>query len=150
MSSCATSQTTNWGVATHGCTASDARCVSGTCKDCSDDDGWLYSDGCSGCAGQGGNACWYVGGDGTGDSCNTICASKGGCIAANWNDSAASTVCYHYCPTCNNHQSHTTETAPQFNKNDPYYRCFYRQSGYSQVCATTCSTANNRLCVCLY
>jgi len=90
--------TTNWGDNLYGCSGADKRCVNGTCQDCSDNGGYLYSDGCSGCVGQGGNACWHVGN--LGESCDTVCSSYGGCNSSgSWTDDNSCTVCRHWYPS---------------------------------------------------
>ena len=85
---CTNSANTNWGANLYSCTGAAQRCYSGVCRTC---DGYLYSDGCAGCAGQGGNACWRT----TTDSsltCTAVCQNYGNCIPANWNDTTTCTV----------------------------------------------------------
>ena len=101
--------TTYWGAETYGCTGSNKRCYSGSCKSCDFydcpfswwNDNYLYSDGCNGCAGQGGLACWHLSRSGTdgipqdNESCSTICADHGAgntVVNANWNDSSSCAV----------------------------------------------------------
>ena len=130
---------TNWGAGLYGCVDADERCVTGTCQDCSDNSGYLYSDGCSGCAGQGGNACWK---HGTG-SCNSICSGSGGCVAANWNDNGACTVSKHFY-SCSCGGAMANNAAPT-----GYSNC-YPRDGTAQSCSAYVSTSWKRECVCKY
>ncbi|MBN2100325.1 hypothetical protein JW710_00305 [Candidatus Dojkabacteria bacterium] len=65
-----TARTTGWGENLYDCEGENKRCVDGECVTC---DGVLFDDGCGGCAGQGGKACWYVGSA----SCNSVCSVAG-------------------------------------------------------------------------
>ncbi len=99
--SCNVPTTTNWGAGGTGCSAANQRCYTGACKTCSSP-GYLASDGCSGCAGQGGNVCWHFETVASKD-CHYTCPSYGGCVDANWNDNTSCAVCKHFEPTasCN-------------------------------------------------
>jgi hypothetical protein len=143
---CTTTPDTNWGAGLYGCTASDARCVSGVCKDCSDTGGYFYSDGCSGCAGQGSSVCWRLGS--AGGSCTSACSSYGGCDTASWNDNASCTVLKAF-GTCNacNASSGTYVPYRYYSSQARAYYCYY-QSG-SQSCSASLS-ARYRICVCQY
>ena len=147
-------QSTNWGDNLYKCIGDDKMCFNGICHDCSDEGGFLYDDGCNGCAGQGGKACWREGS--SGQSCDTVCSPYGKCVAANWNDylpppplpiSQGCTVCKHF--TKDNYLC-------QYNLMNyaPYYvlaRCQVRSSSssYSQSCSAK-ATSSIRFCVCEY
>jgi hypothetical protein len=132
---------TNWGADLYNCVGTDKRCYSGTCHDCSDNSGYLYSDGCSGCAGQGGSACWKH----AKGSCNSVCSGSGGCVAANWNDNSACTVQKHfYSCQCSSGPS-AMAYAPTH-----YSTCYYRDTGTSQSCSAYISVNWWRACVCQY
>jgi len=136
----ASPQTTGWGDNLYGCSGSTERCYNGTCVTCG---GWVYDDGCSGCAGQGGDGCWYNEVS-SGASCTTTCSN--GCVAANWNDSTSCTVGSHFgysCSTCN---AQTSSWAPGWYGGVANV-CMYR-SGIGQSCSTTPNY--NRWCVCNY
>jgi len=146
---CTTAPDTNWGAGLYNCAASDAQCVSGTCRDCSSGGGYLASDGCSGCAGQGGNACWHAAVASI--SCNTGCSSYGGCIAADWNDDTSCTVmngilsgsggCTGGCVGISG-LTFMPARGGGFN-------CYYRKAA-SQNCASSDPGQAYRFCVCQY
>lgn len=141
VGSCTQSTTTHWGAGTYGCTGSTNRCYSTDgCVTCG---GYLYADGCSGCAGQGGDGCWYEGGGA--DSCDTACGSRG-CVGADWNDDTSCSLCktvFGYsgfvCKSWSNPRppSRTLTAA-----------CYYRVTA-SQECSYP-SPGQMRFCVCNY
>ncbi len=137
---------TNWGppAGIYGCTASNQRCYGGVCRTCS---GYMYGDGCSGCAGQGGNACWRYS-SGTSQSCSTYCGSYGGCVTADWNDGGSCPVCKHFVSL--NCGYYVGKSAPGRSPGDWINpdKCTYR-SGHSQSCGAS-SSDMHRLCVCQY
>jgi len=138
-----TAQTTGWSAGTYWCGAPN-RCVSGTCRACT---GTLYDDSCGGCAGQGGNGCWHANGSGT-DSCNTICASYGGCVAANWNlDSIGDANVF---TAATNYSVAAAGGAPSYYLTA--YQTFFGRDATAQDCAAAPynSSINYRLCVCAY
>jgi hypothetical protein len=148
--SCSMVGTTNWNpTGIYGCSGTNKRCYGGVCRTCS---GYIYSDGCSGCAGQGGNACWR---DSNGEySCNSACGSYGGCIQANWDDSSSCTVCNYF---RNPNQGHCgdaeTNCAPFLWENtwgNTY--CSPRSASNNQDCGCvpTGVGSRTRFCVCAY
>ncbi len=138
-------QTTGWGANLYNCSGSNKRCHNGTCVTCG---GWLYDDGCSGCAGQGvagvhNNACWY--GSGAGQTCTTVCGGQG-CVAAEWNDDSSCTVlktligCGWTCRSGAYNFAPTTKGGTADG---------WRRSGASQSCGGSYS-GWKRACVCNY
>ena len=84
LGSCVQSSNTHWNKSLFGCIGSASRCYGGTCRTCSGGTyTTLFDDGCGGCAGQGGNACWRQGAHL--QNCTDACASYGGCVAEDWN-----------------------------------------------------------------
>jgi len=136
------SPNTSWGANNYGCTGTSSRCYNGSCRTCG---GWLYSDGCSGCAGQGGMGCWRVGAGGA--SCNTACSSFGGCVAANWNDTTSCNVCYHWYPSggCNGNAGGGYPVRELW-----YGNCIYRSGGQDCAATVVLWAPESRLCVCQY
>ena len=134
---------TGWGDNLYGCMGADYRCYNGSCVQCG---GWVYDDGCSGCAGQGGDACWYDGWAWGSSGCN---GCTHGCVAADWNDDSSCTVKVHYSPGgCYNgcwdiSWSHT----PSFWHTSG--NCGYRDLGRPQDCGAYVDPWN-RVCVCNY
>jgi len=126
---------TNWKDNLYNC-PTDSRCVSGTCHSCS---GIVASDGCSGCANQGGYACWFNGG--SGDTCNTACSARGGCISAAWKDPTPCTVCKAL-------NAGETRCVSSSQSASPYWRssdgCHFQT--VTQSCSATYGTY--RQCVC--
>jgi len=95
---CTGAATTGWGEAEGDCAGTNFRCDAGSCVECG---GYVAGDNCSGCAGQGGNACWYAGG--TYLSCNTVCNDHGAqCVEAHWQDAADCRTLKHFftCSYC--------------------------------------------------
>lgn len=152
-----TPQTTNWGTNLYGCSGANTRCYGGVCRTC-DSDGYLYSDSCSGCAGQGGLGCWrrerpattYV-------SCLSICSNFGGCVDARWNDTGGCTVCKYFHPSfaCNTASNAfvCSYDPNSFFRIIPYTvgtNCMTQIGGY--MCNVCDASVNNytRLCVCQY
>lgn len=144
--SCAAT-TTDWGSGDLGCGSEgdDKRCYSGTCYDCSDTGGYLYDDGCSGCAGQGGDACWRKGV--LGDSCDTVCSSYGECIAAQWNDDTNCTVGSHFYPGYDCLGTDHSYNPGYYSGQPTYTR--YRNAGNNTSC-TAGYGLYERFCVCDY
>lgn len=98
---------------------------------------------------ESGGYCWYYGG--LGQSCNTACATHGGCVAANWNDDASCTIGKYLtagpmqCGVC----SSAAVTAAPYTRETSYVTCYYRAGGTSQNCATTVYFADEqRICAC--
>lgn len=139
---------TNWGANLYNCIGSNARCYGGACRTCS---GYLYDDGCSGCAGQGGKGCWRTGIAG---SCNTICSSYGGCVQANWNDSTTCVVqkafdpnptkCAGFCIVNN-----VWNNYPRYYTYPTQWGCGYR-GPQMQNCSDVVGSYYGRVCVCNY
>jgi len=142
--SCVASSDTNWGANLYGCSGSSKRCYGGTCRTCS---GYLYSDGCSGCAGQGGNACWRAGGDT--QTCNTACASYGGCVQQGWEDTGACTVmnALRGCGACYQ-ESGGAYPSWVYYVDEAYWRCY--RGNATQNCAYIQGYGYYRPCVCRY
>jgi hypothetical protein len=143
---CVAATNTNWGAGPTGCTGSNQRCYNGTCYTCNNTaTTYFYSDGCSGCAGQGGNACWRKGSGG--QSCNTVCSAYGGCVDGNWDDTDTCDVGKHWCPsqTCGVNLGQGEPTCWTNCAN-----CYSRWSGASQLCSATTAGLNMRSCVCAY
>ena len=69
-------QTTGWGDNFYNCVGVNKRCDAGACVTCG---GYVATDG------LGGSACWYYAGA-VNISCDTVCATHGGCVVGNWND----------------------------------------------------------------
>jgi hypothetical protein len=139
--------TTNWGANSFGCEGNDKRCYNGSCVTC---DGYLYNDGCGGCAGQGGKGCWH---SSFGQSCDTICSSYGGCISANWDDQYHVVCDYFFHDSASMFISDQSENwAPAFKIVDYYdyhgYACINRDQT-NQNCSTGISDGY-RMCVCQY
>ncbi len=141
------SATTAWGSRLYGCDGDDKRCVSGTCRTCSGGFSAVFDDGCEGCAGQGGQACWRRS-TVPQETCTEKCSSYGGCVAASWN---ANPSCDLYpllditCGTCTN--AGDQNFSPAFYPGGPW--CSFRSSG-SQSCGADGGSAWWRECVCLY
>jgi hypothetical protein len=152
IGTCTTATSSNWESGDYGCggEGGDQRCYDGTCYDCSDTSGYLYSDGCSGCAGQGGKACWRR--SPVNDySCDEVCASYGECIQANWNDTSGCTINKHWYSACDctpigysNQEAPYTDTYPNPDQ------CGYRAAGWSQSCSEEPVPGyyTRRMCVC--
>lgn len=136
---------TNWNAGTLGCTSGNSRCVSGICRTCG---GYLASDNCGGCAGQGGLGCWY---NGPG-SCNNVCSSLGGCIQANWNDDTACNVCKAMFPgySCQSGSGYIMKESQPMRNILGYNVCRYRPAGYNQICSSGQYSGFYRLCICAY
>jgi hypothetical protein len=141
--SCISAPDSGWGSNLHDCVGSNARCDSGICVTCG---GYLASDGCSGCAGQGGNACWHEGSPGA--SCVDACSGNGGCIDANWNDGNACEVCRHFHSgtTCSKPSECYTWMGPSY-KAGTFDYCHIRD-GCNQSCSSSGSSAISRICAC--
>ncbi len=146
-----TNMTTTWGESLFGCVGTNNRCNNGSCITC---DGYVYADGCGGCAGQGGMACWYYGPSSA--SCTTVCATHGGCVAAEWNDDANCNLLKHFttCEECIDaggdiYSPLHMYAEPPWSPN--VHRCGYRTGG-TQSCGATIATPPgiffNRACVC--
>jgi len=148
---------TNWGANQYNCSGTATRCVSGGCRTCN---GYLYSDGCNGCAGQGGQACWRSLASG---SCDSGCSSYGGCVtggtAGGWNDDTSCSVCKHFytdATACTTHPYDFFPARYYYTPNTSYcYRRDTTQTPYdncSVVADPYCSAAGcsgyNRICVC--
>jgi hypothetical protein len=155
---CSIVGTTNWNpYDIYDCSGSNKRCYGGVCRTCG---GVMASDGCSGCASQGGNACWRAGG--SGESCTTVCGSYGGCIAKNWNDNGcvacrahfgSSLACSYESSSASPHRYYRTGTNTWGNGWTDHW-CRYRGAapGYSvpsQSCGSGVSYYS-RVCVCNY
>jgi len=146
---------TNWGELAldpdyaFACGGDNERCDSGTCRICefgygdtlNSAGGYLSNDGCNGCVGQGGKACWYIGYyeyyDQT--SCNHICQDHGAqCVQANWNDLG-----------CNAGKNLVplafTWDAP-INTPDSYYRCVDGYPYDSPYVSWSCIDDENAYC----
>jgi hypothetical protein len=137
--------TTYWGSGLFGCQGDDKRCYNGSCVTCG---GYLYDDGCDGCAGQGGKACWRAS-FAFPESCTEFCSDYyGGCVAANWNDSDFS-VCEHFWGSGHGYaQTQGSESwPPAYNIYDA--ECVKRRSDKNQNCNATFSNGG-RFCVCQY
>jgi hypothetical protein len=146
---CIAAPNTNWGAGLYECTGAVQRCYNASCVTC---DGYLASDGCNGCAGQGGNACWRSAAPYA--SCTTACSSYGGCVSANWNDDTSCTVmkqwssCSEGCITDDTYR-HMWE-APEYCTYGGSYVCERRLS-QDQICNLPSANINwNRICVCNY
>ncbi len=151
---CAGQPDTFWGAGPAGCDAADQRCYEGECRTCG---GYLYDDGCDGCAGQGGKACWHQAG--ARETCTSYCGDLsvyGGCVEENWNDDINCTVCqqwhswggcYSWSETMIGPSSWTTDEAGTSGGN-----CGYRSSGTQRcdVANTRESNPVRRYCVCSY
>lgn len=141
------SVSTSWGGGSaYGCSGSTKRCDSGTCRTCGS--GVVKTDGCGGCVGQGGNACWYLGG--YKQNCTDACSSHGGCIGANWDDTSTCTVMKTWsgCSDCVDGSAGRTNI-PSL-EDDWTTTCMYR-AGDSQNCGGTPGwTAHRRICACRY
>jgi len=137
---------TGWNEYKYGCNYK-SRCSGGTCYYCN---GFLYSDGCNGCAGQGGLACWHS--TDQGESCSNYCQDNnfGNCVNANWNDTYNSTT---KCPVlrgldfscswgCQNNGEGTFYPAAAWTS-----LCNVRALGYNQSC-TSYHSLWYRICVC--
>ncbi|XOA42799.1 MAG: hypothetical protein ACKKMO_03335 [Candidatus Nealsonbacteria bacterium] len=149
---------TGWGDSLYGCVGSLYRCYIGVCRGCGDG-GVIYGDGCSGCAGQGGKACWRPDPTpGTGGlGCTDICSGYGGCMsgstAGKWNDDSNCTVCKHlfdYSAGCT--ILHGTSFPIWSNITGDLNHCYYRNTTYNptQECGVSLGWWFWRMCVCKY
>jgi hypothetical protein len=136
---CTTAPDTNWGAGLYQCIASDAKCVSGVCRDCSDTGGKMY-----------GSNCWRQGAASA--SCNTTCSSYGGCSYTGWDDNSSCSVSQLFVGTCGGgclgYNSQAGMPAHVWSSMSSYWRC-----GYSKDGATTCAGSiggYRRICVCGY
>ncbi len=144
---CDVDVTSNWGSNYYMCTGSNARCYQGVCRVC-EGNVYFYDDGCNGCAGQGGKACWRM--SAQGGTCEGLCSNYGGCVQANWNDDNNCTVCCNLggCSLCH---SNGVNAAQPMVKADAWgnKECWARDSSYSQSCNASVS-GYWRYCVCQY
>lgn len=139
-------RTTNWSTGQYNCGGA-ARCYQGTCHSCPNVPGstllWNDNSPNAPVAGQGGDVCWRKGA--VGASCDTACASFGGCVAANWNDSI------NWCDVCKYHSGGGQTCGGDYYSGDPLVidnaRCYYRTTAAGQSCSSPGSTAQ-RFCVC--
>ncbi|XOB46848.1 MAG: hypothetical protein ACKKMV_01605 [Candidatus Nealsonbacteria bacterium] len=146
---------TGWGDSLYGCVGGLYRCYIGVCRGCGDG-GVVYGDGCSGCAGQGGKACWRrdkseLGGLGCGD----VCSSYGGCVDKQWDDNSICRVCRHlfgYSADCDPSSTPGNGiVSPMWaNSLGDTNRCRYRGSSYNQDCSAGPGPFYWRVCVCKY
>lgn len=143
---------TFWGVGLAGCDAADQRCYGGECRTC---DGYLYDDGCGGCAGQGGKACWHQ--TGARESCTSCCSIYGGCVEEDWNDDTGCTVCYqwHSWGGCYGWSGELMATPCSWTSDEAGTsggNCGYRSSGTQSCDAANTRESNpiRRYCVCSY
>lgn len=140
---------TNWGTSgIYSCSGANQRCYGNVCRTC---DGYMYADGCSGCAGQGGNACWHYNTGRQGYSCTQNCGSYGGCVQADWDDTTSCTICKYYTGSgedCNYHDNLATLPA-RVKGAWGTWTCFNRGTS-SQNCGSSRSENDNRFCVCAY
>lgn len=149
--SCVNVPDTKWGAGTYGCIGLNRRCVSGVCQTCG---GYLYNDGCFGCAGQGSSpnyyACWRDAAS-AGATCTTACASYGGCVAANWNDSSGCTVCryFHGGEVYGGEGCGGGSTGSWYPGWWSHSICDYRLGGYGTSCSASEGSVR-RQCVCKY
>jgi len=160
---------TAWGDDEFRCLGEDRRCLDGKCVTCK---GTILKDGCTSPSSPGcvalamaplspktiaGNpselACWYAGKaydwEG-GDSCDTTCKDRGGCVEANWNDDGSCSIgkALWGCSRCRMELQHS----------DPGYwgsligfwapGCVFRQVGLSQSCSQGYWIQARRFCVC--
>ncbi|XOA42700.1 MAG: hypothetical protein ACKKMO_02720 [Candidatus Nealsonbacteria bacterium] len=139
---------TNWGEGSFGCYGDDRRCSDKSCRTC---EGYLFNDGCNGCAKQGSSpnylACWYQGN--VGESCDTACSSHdASCVAENWNDDLDCRVCKYWTPEaiCIG-QTGLTEGHPWYYNFLLQNKCVGRKSTVKQACNNT-SSFGERQCVC--
>ena len=107
-------------------------------------------DGCGGCAGQGGKACWYQGLL-VNQDCNTVCAGRGGCVGANWNDSNTCQVCRRFYPG----QPCFIFWPPAIPALQIHWffgsqSCNYRETGRNQICGDDWPDDYLRFCVCRF
>lgn len=147
-----TAATTGWGAGTLGCNGANQRCYAGSCVTC---DGYLLPDNCSGCAGQGSNACWHY--NGTTDNCNSICTGHGGAVDANWNDDTNCNNCFyigaqlgHSKTTC---YLRTYADCPFQQDIGTSWICFYRDASIphdNTLGGTKGGITVRRICVCAY
>jgi hypothetical protein len=151
--------TTNWGAGTYGCTGSNKRCYQGFCKTCTNGAStYFYSDGCSGCAGQGGNVCWRKGT--LENNCNTVCTnySSGSCVSANWNDTTSCTVMLYFQPSllsCSTYGGSDVGSLPHYEyiSKTAIWSANYRGSSDNQNCSLAPGGADideYRVCVCQF
>ncbi|MDD4563543.1 MAG: hypothetical protein PHF09_01540 [Candidatus Nanoarchaeia archaeon] len=141
--------TTNWGTSgIYSCSGANQRCYGNVCRTCS---GYMYSDGCSGCAGQGGNACWRHVSYSTNTNCNSICSSYGGCISANTNHDTSCTVCKAQVSSSFDCMYTSNNGPPYHSKGTAWtgtvYWCYYRSYGYNMDCGYN---KDGPFCVCNY
>jgi len=145
--SCTAVPNNNWGADLYWCTGSTSRCYGGVCRTCSGSDVYLTSDGCDGCTGQGGQACWVLGE--SGQSCDQACASRGGCVNRNWNDVEGCPVCKHWYTDWTNCWTATWEGSPAAEY--PYEACGKRYSPINQDCSTYGGVGiYTRFCLCQF
>jgi len=145
--SCTAVPNNNWGADLYWCTGSTSRCYGGVCRTCSGSDVYLTSDGCDGCTGQGGQACWVLGE--SGQSCDQACASRGGCVNRNWNDVEGCPVCKHWYTDWTNCWTSTWEGSPAAEY--PYEACGKRYSPINQDCSTYGGVGiYTRFCLCQF
>jgi len=145
--SCTAVPNNNWGADLYWCTGSTSRCYGGVCRTCSGSDVYLTSDGCDGCTGQGGQACWVLGE--SGQSCDQACASRGGCVNRNWNDVEGCPVCKHWYTDWTNCWTMTWEGSPAAEY--PYEACGKRYSPINQDCSTYGGVGiYTRFCLCQF
>jgi len=133
----------------YGCVGDNKRCLNKECITCG---GWVYDDGCAGCVGQGGRACWYLS-PATQRSCDWACGEYGvTCVQEQWNDDTNCTVGEHFddCSgTCDGgflDQDYLPGTDWGLFKD-----CHYRDEAWTQDCdgiRLDVSSLTYRLCVC--
>lgn len=89
-----------------------------------------------------GGYCWY--GGASNQTCDSACATHGGCVAGNWNDET-----YEVCDYFSDPSSYGTA----FTNAAPYYtagttQCAKRFSAISQSCSAAPGPGNYRFCAC--
>lgn len=89
-----------------------------------------------------GGYCWY-GGE-SNQSCDSACASHGGCIASNWNDETYEVCDYFTDPS--SYGTAFTNAAPQYISATT--QCAKRFSAISQSCAAAPGPGYYRFCAC--
>ena len=143
------SATTGWGDNYYNCENTNWRCVSGICTAC---EGWVYDDGCDGCAGQGGKGCWYL--SGMGSTCDSACSAHGGCVDEDWNDNTSCTVGEHFDDCSGACNGDFSEMSPSSEWGLLKY-CYYRAAHWTApgLVPLQCCSGNNglfkyRTCVC--
>jgi len=151
-------KTTFWLSGSYGCPAYSPngkaqRCVNGVCRACEGanyvvhpfvENAHFYYDGCDGCANQGGWACWRAGYTGAmAESCNGVCSSYDGCVAANWNDDLTRGVQSHWADCGSGFDNWNWSGAPAFHGS----ACVHRLSTVDQSCSDV-DQCWARVCVC--